>query len=700
MGGVALMEFRTTHIKERSGSPLSGADVYCYEPGTSTERQIFDAAGVALTQPQATGVDGNVSFAARNGKADIVAVLNGATQRNEDVYFYDPSDENWNTRAELVTVVADGYTWPDGAVISDGTVSYKASSGATDISDLPGLLPFMAGDADAHLYHFVASSVTGAATITAAGQAMIDYVEGFATGGAIVFPAGILDIATAGTIAVPPAGTLNYVWKISKPLTVVGSGMGVTQFNVQDADTIAFYVGGDDPFNGDIIVGAKFKDLTINNDSGSAGATGGYGILLDRSQAVIDTVRTNNFWRGVGLFGCPEGARLTFCDLNTTLSQSVVSGSAMLYIGRREVASSVGGAHLDSDGGATDGDYFVEPNTVLVDNCNMRPGALAGYVGAEYTVLIGCGDGVHISQSHIAWGEKAAVAYIPEQSDIGFTTQHLNEVHLDPLFSDGARPDSRGIYAADLNGFGTTSMSDLRVTGVDISGAAGDAIYIDLDIMGVMISNTSTKLTGGRAAYIANCADVSINGFGARSSDQDGNSLPVIELETCARVNIDNLMMNDFFDGIYVHSDCSRVNIGENITAVNKDASGTTIYAESGADLFVGRHLHIGEGRTIASANQIRIPLGFDDVYITGTTDIWEILMDAPTSGFEARIVNMTFQGVLNIKDDGSGSVPGGVTPNIRIGADQATSNGYSCALKWEPILSRWIMISERTSAP
>lgn len=48
----------------------------------------------------------------------------------------------YSTRALLVTAVAAGLVWPDGTIISDGTVEYVASAGATGISDLGGLTPF------------------------------------------------------------------------------------------------------------------------------------------------------------------------------------------------------------------------------------------------------------------------------------------------------------------------------------------------------------------------------------------------------------------------------------------------------------------------------------------------------------------------------------------------------------------------------
>lgn len=677
---------------------------------------------------------------------------------------------NYASRDLLVEARAANPDWPLGAVLSDGEMLYvvmpagHTAYGTDPIADLPGCAPFMAGAGDGHLYHFVASTVTDADTITAAGQALIDYAEtlgGADTNGAkIFFPSAELDVTATGTVTVLPLGPISYVWTVQKALNIEGMGVEATEFHVQSNNTVLFYVGGDDPFNNDKVVGGSFRDFTAINDSGSAGAAGGYAILLDRSQADVENVRGRNFYRTIGNFGAPESARVTSCDLETTLSQSVAAGSAMLFLGRRRVLSSIGGATQDTseinydaetsaftvgqtltggtsgatatiervfdygttgtlglssisgtfvdDEALTDGaggaavangavgvNYYIEPNTVFIDNTNMRPGALTGYLGAQYTVLAGCGDGVHLTASHVAWGEEACIAFIPEQASLGKTTLQMNAVHFDPL---PVRTGAHGIYAADLNNVGSTTMSELRITACDVSGADGDAIHLDLDIQGVQITGSGSRVTGGRAIYMRGVSDFIINGFIARNSDQNGNDVPTIELETCTRGSVDNVNMNDFYDGIYVHSDCVDVNIGSNIIAQNKVSGGTTIYLESGADAWADHGARINESLNITAATQIRIPVGYDHFFVQGASDIWEILMDSPTSGFKDRTVWLTFASTATLKDDG-GTPPGAESPNLRIGADISGAQGTVVGLKYDSNLSKWIAISNRANA-
>lgn len=78
----------------------------------------------------------------------------------------------FETRAALVSFWENGKL-PDGTIISDGTVQYITSSGATGISDLSGLLPF--GDLTPN--HFGENTTPGTTDMTAVFTAVCTYAN-------------------------------------------------------------------------------------------------------------------------------------------------------------------------------------------------------------------------------------------------------------------------------------------------------------------------------------------------------------------------------------------------------------------------------------------------------------------------------------------------------------------------------------------
>lgn len=171
------MEYRTFTVVDPAGNAVRNATVYVYEVNTTTEASIYDESETARTQPLQTDARGQVSFVAPNGVYDVNVSSTAASYTLENVRFFDPSDARFATRAALVSAWSDG-DQPDGTVVTDGTVSYVAQSGATDISDLPGLVPY----GDVWLEHFgvVTSTDRTAPTTdyTSEVQAAMDYTRG------------------------------------------------------------------------------------------------------------------------------------------------------------------------------------------------------------------------------------------------------------------------------------------------------------------------------------------------------------------------------------------------------------------------------------------------------------------------------------------------------------------------------------------
>lgn len=138
-----FVQFKDT-IRDETGAivPLAEIEVRTLAGGLAT---IYSDEGVTpIVQPFDATADGVVEFYALAGEYELTAT------RGSDVYtaavyatdaLHQGGRKNWDTRANLVADWVDGL-YPDGTILSDGTVQYVASAGATAIPDLPGLLPF------------------------------------------------------------------------------------------------------------------------------------------------------------------------------------------------------------------------------------------------------------------------------------------------------------------------------------------------------------------------------------------------------------------------------------------------------------------------------------------------------------------------------------------------------------------------------
>lgn len=128
---------------------------------------LYDLSGSAVANPITGGTDGFVQFQVLPGRYWIQAADGGTFSQ---AWYWDAVPAgvlSWASRAALVADVAAGMELPDGAKVSDGTVQYVASSGATAISDMPGWLPF----GDVYTDHFTENTTPGTTDMTTAANA-------------------------------------------------------------------------------------------------------------------------------------------------------------------------------------------------------------------------------------------------------------------------------------------------------------------------------------------------------------------------------------------------------------------------------------------------------------------------------------------------------------------------------------------------
>ena len=164
------MQFRNFTLQQVTGAVIRSGTVYVYETDTETEVTVYDDAGTQLTQPLVSNATGDVGFAAANGKYDIKVSTGQTTKTLESVRFFDPDDDNLAGRANLVTRQSTA-PLANGETVTAGGLSYRGSTGATDIADMPGVLPVTPTHGD----HFATNTTPGTTDMAAGIRAALAF---------------------------------------------------------------------------------------------------------------------------------------------------------------------------------------------------------------------------------------------------------------------------------------------------------------------------------------------------------------------------------------------------------------------------------------------------------------------------------------------------------------------------------------------
>lgn len=668
------------------------------------------------------------------------------------------------SRPALVTAWTDGQL-PDGSIVSDGTVFYKAESGSVFITDLPGLLPFdPSGEYDCFIEHFRETSATSSVNSTTALQRAIDYCEAIGSG---TFGQGGKIGLKAREYTLSDTDADGYCVTVQKSMTIEGAGPNSTTFYINSATDTMFYVGaGDaailaDTSNTATVDKVIFRGIQFSNVDTDT-PTGTCAVLADRAVVECHECRFLNFYRSITLLGNPEGCRISNCDIvagsnaaprldydaqtgnftvgltitggtsgatavisadtdsgttgtltltsvsglfedNETITDTSTgsattnglltgqSGSAGIVVDRRQVNAAFPGAYLDS----VDGLYYLEPNYVLIENCNIRMGATTSQYGGAYAVRVGAADTLVIDNCHLAWGYIAPIGFIPSQANMSFTDVRVSGGLIDPL----PGKSRYGVYGADTSGVTPTVMGSISISDTSISGAALDGVNWAVNCRRFKMDNVDVKGCGRYGIIInsATCRNASITNCDVFDTNGDGGTAAAIYVDNCDRLRIIGNNIETGFRGIQLTANSGRVvMIGNQINSMT-DSRSIYLPASFTPELTAANN-DIEESTTIASATRLRLPVGQDHFYITGASDIWELRIDAPSSAYANRVVWLTFAGAATLKDDG-GTPPGSEVPNLQITADFICAAGTVVGLKWDATLSKWIIVSTRANA-
>lgn len=676
------MEFKTIHAKLDTGSPIVGAAAYVYSPGTTSQVAVFDEDGGALSQPLSTDRNGNVSFATRNGAVDVAITFGGATKTIENERFFAAEDIAWDGRAALVTAVAAGYTWAAGNVISDGRVLYKAVSGSTVISDLPGLEPF--GRVD--LRHWTSAAGDGTTSVSSAVTQIITYLAGtlyFGDGGGCYVPPGLWLLT----------GTTSPWFTIRDSMTFYGDGNHQSCFVFTETADVVFLIQPENvTTTTTALQDVNFRGVGFINTTNPANPFVGNAPVItnsmtaltyDRAMGELDSVLVRD--AQIDLLGNPEGMRLKSCDTvstNTGTSPAVLTYSAHIRIRPRQIESAFGASYQWTSGTDHNDNYYTYPNSVYITEHNMRAGAIAAIDQTEATILVEAVDGLYMDGGHVAWGATAPLLIRPRHAQSPITNIQCGSVLFDPL----PGKSSHGIKAHDYWSQSATPASDWDFQGCILAGCTLSGCVIDLPMTGFNWDGGAAKGVGtsnGHGFEFTGSVDnprvtnTLFRNVGASSSNVG------VYLDDCVRARVDGLVSGGgTYAMVKATSNAVDAVIGQ-VQATSLSGGETIEIPDLGAQVTVADGSQIAESLSIAvtTTTTIKPPLGAAGVYITGAgtiTGIDEAVL------FPGRRINLRFASTATLNETG----------NLSLGASSRTmAQGQSVDLVYDTALNKCCLV-------
>lgn len=460
---VKLATWQATVQDDDSGAAIISPVVTVRLGGPSGDlADIFDISGSAIGNPITGTAGGFVQFQARPGRYWVQAA--GDSNLTDPWYWDAVPDEglNWGDRGDLVTDVSAGMNLPDGSVVSDGTVQYIATSGATAIPDLLGWLPF--GDVTPN--HFVENAVPGTTDMLAA----------FALAYAYTPNVSLLNE--------------NYYHSDTIPLTrdagsLIGPGRNSLCFMSIDPTTTvpSVIIGKADPVAEGRLTGFKLKGVTLAG-GGNALRTR-HAIEVQRGERVnIDDVRSTGHYSFAAFYGGQFNSLVGF-NHGGAGSATVIAGTSSVKVDQYDL------------GGAS----YEPAFTINIDNFFVSSGPSNG---TAHSFEILSSDGLEVTNGYCARAGQSKVKLGPSidgnQGAAFFTNVYFDGVTTaggSPLGLEIPNTASAGTISAEFTScfFGqydgdvfdvdNAKLGLLKFTGCNFANASGN--------LGTIQSGTSSE---------------------------------------------------------------------------------------------------------------------------------------------------------------------------------------------------------------
>lgn len=436
-----------------------------------------------------------------------------------------------------------------------------------------------------------------------------------------------------------------------------GAARGGTQIINTSRGANTFTVAGANP-KVDKVERVAFRELMMFNTSSNPNA--GAHISARRARITVDSCELINHFRGVELLATGESCRI----INTEITQGsnttgAWGGRAGIFIGRAEVDATDPTGILDS----TDGLKYGEPNSVFIDNCNVRSGTW----GMEACISMDAVDGLYCTNSHLGFAYNAIVLMAPRQNNISFANINFIGVFLDP------KPGTTGygFRHSDLYGVGKSVAGDITISDCIIGAPDIDGMFMSASC--ARLSVTGCNIKGcGRYGILLNNADITNvvitnNRFWDCDKDNLG-TVATIYVAFGTAINIHNNDLDLGGRGIHITANVVSCKVYHNTISRHSDEA---IYVNEPASsaIDVGKNFLGGAYQNGSPVGGVLdCPLGHEVMRITGGT-VNSIRSTSPTQSLTGREITLIAAAAVTVNHNAGNIILRGGTYSMTAGA-------------------------------
>lgn len=648
---MALVPWQAT-VQDESGNSIPEPVVTVRNASDDTLATIYNIAGISIANPVTGDLEGFVQFQVVPGRYKIEGAKGGSLT---NVWEFEANDgRSFASRAELVAALSD--QWSVGSVVTAGGIQYEYDGVSTSISDMPGWKPF----GRITPLHFGAVR-DGATSDHISIQSAIDYAatlipstsvqRKIASAAEVFFPRGIYALSSGVTVN-------------TSGIRLVGEGQNTSALRLIDETITAVTFVHDDYFNsaGDnvddvTLVGVGIESLGIFlSEFITTNSCTAKMVKAVRCRLHLENVRLRGYRYGLDIQGALEGTTIDRVRAESYLGSNVTaafSDSFHVKVGLAEVSAS------DPDAGAGgDGSYYVKSIGVHISDLDTRDRGNVSIYGLKDSLRIGGADGVYVSNSHLGFGSRAQLAFIPDAPNISTWNFNGTGLFFDCATAIVGGHSDYSVYAYRASG--TAELKWVSLSGIRAN--IGDIAAIKLDHAGLsgfsidgFLLNGIAPVSGQHGIDVQSGKDINISN-GSIGSCPGGHYINVGS-SVSTNVNISGInawdaqVYGSAAHGIYLDDAIHSLNIsGNTLSGVYGDPihiASTTVATKA----FSVSGTQHSKSRSVASATDMTLMPGTDAFNVTGTTTINKLL-----HFFEGRTVVLYFSSAITVQHSATAS--------------------------------------------
>lgn len=357
-------------------------------------------------------------------------------------------------------------------------------------------------------------------------------------------------------------------------------------------------------------------------------------LINHNKQIQIRGAGESTFWHDIDLFS------------NGVNVSSLTADSAGISIERLERTSADTNANQDS----TDSLYYTEPNSVYLNNINVRANGVSN-VGMKYGLHVEACDGLYVSNSHFGFASTACFHLKQIQANLPLVSVYVTTSFIDPL----ASKTEYGIWA-EANAAITVNSTRVSFKNIVVDeGASKNCVHVAANYVGysfegyfygatedlVELNGNYCSVSGEFLTPGASFAHVQINsaiGCDVSGKIRGGGAYGIELTGTAQSCQIHDLWINS--SGSFTGKPIA------NKSSVRDNKVTNTVIAGK-------------QNPTITSASTVTIEHPYDTIFLNSGTAI-DTIDDTAANGnqqWNGRVITINANGAGNQINDGTGNI-------------------------------------------